>query len=94
MPQDAFPGPSIETLNSIPPEAFKLIPFEAPPPGVVPNFEHPSTRVPVILGVSIAFLVIATLCLSIRIYTKLYIAKKWIWDDSKTSSICHPNCIL
>jgi hypothetical protein len=77
MPQDTYLGPSIGILNNVPPEALKVIPFVAPPPGVVLNFEHPTYRVPIILGVSIAFFVIATLCLGIRIHTKLAIEKKW-----------------
>ncbi|KAF2446585.1 hypothetical protein P171DRAFT_483919 [Karstenula rhodostoma CBS 690.94] len=81
MPQHIYSGPSIDIVKSLSPEAFRVIPLAAAPSGVVPDFENPSTRVPVILGVSIASLVSATLCLGIRVHTKLYIMKKWKWDD-------------
>lgn len=78
-----YSGPSIDILKSLPPEALKVIPLAQPPPGVKANFENPPTRVPVILGVSSTYLVIATICLGIRTHTKIVIAKKWGWDDSK-----------
>ncbi len=81
MAPNPYTGPSIALLKNLPPEAYKTIPFEQPPLGVTPNFENPPTRVPVILGVSITYLVISSICLSIRIYMKTIIVKKWRWDD-------------
>lgn len=83
MPKETYSGPSVDLLKSLPPEAYKIIPFAQPPPSVKANFENPPTRVPVILGVSITYLVIATLCLGIRAHAKIAIVKKWKWDDSK-----------
>ena len=63
-------------LEIIPPALLKTIPAGQPPPGTVPNFADPPTHVPVVLGVSVAFIVLAIFCFSIRIYTKLVILKK------------------
>ena len=68
-------------IQSMPPVLLKTLPAGQPPPGVRPSFAEPPTRVPVILGVGIAFVVLAVLCFSVRIYTKLAIAKNWQWDD-------------
>jgi hypothetical protein len=86
MPKDYYNGASIELLKSLPPEAYQTIPFAQPPPGVEANFENPPSRVPVILGISITYLVITTLCLGIRAHSKLAIARRWKWDDSKCNS--------
>ena len=69
-----------EELGSLSPALLAQIPAATPPSGVQPNFTNPETRVPVILGVGIAFLVLAISCYSIRIYTKVS-AKRWSWDD-------------
>lgn len=77
---EAYTGPDIGLLNTLPPELYKTIPFVQPPPGVVANFQNPATRGPVSLGISITYLVIASICLGIRIYTPTFIVKKWKWD--------------
>ena len=68
-------------IESIPPAVLKTIPAGQPPPGIEPNFAHPSSRAPVVVGVMVALSVLATFCFSIRIYTKLAIKKNWKWDD-------------
>ncbi|MCJ1379010.1 hypothetical protein MMC17_002109 [Xylographa soralifera] len=68
-------------IGSIPLAVLKTTPAGQPPLGIQPNFADPPTRVPVILGVGIAFIVLAVICFSLRIYTKLAIAKNWKWDD-------------
>ena len=70
-----------KSLESIPLVLLKTIPAGQPPSGIVPNFADPPTRVPVVLGLSVAFIILAIFCFSIRIYTKLVIAKKWNWAD-------------
>jgi hypothetical protein len=92
MPGETYDGPSIQILKSLPPELYKTIPFAQPPPGVEAKFDHPPTRVPVILGVSIAYLVIATLCLGTRTYAKAFIVKKWRWDDSESNLTALMSC--
>ena len=68
-------------IESIPLAELMTIPAGTPPPGIKPDFADPPTRVPVILGVSITFFVLAIFCVSIRIYTKLAVVKNWKWDD-------------
>jgi len=70
-------------IESIPPAVVKTLPAGQPPPGVKPNFTHPATRVPIVLAVGIAFVALAVVCFSIRIYTKLTMRKKWKWDDGE-----------
>lgn len=70
-----------KVIESIPLAVLKITPAETPPLGIRPDFVNPTTRVPVILGISIAFLVLAIFYFSIRIFTKLVIVKKWKWDD-------------
>ena len=70
-------------IESIPSVLLKTLPAGQPPRGIQPNFADPPTRIPVILGVCTAFIVLAVICFTIRIYTKLVISKKWKWDDGK-----------
>ena len=70
-----------QLIQSIPPALLGTLPAGQPPPGIQPDFADPPTRVPVILGVGITFAVLAVICFSIRIYTKLAITKNWKWDD-------------
>lgn len=53
------------------------------PPGVIPNFDHPQSRVidlriglPICLGVALIFVLL-------RLYVKLAIIKMWNWDDGE-----------
>lgn len=73
-------------VKSIPPALLKTLPAGQPPKGIKPNFADPPTRVPEILGVCTAFIVLTLVCFAIRIYTKLAIAKEWKWDDCKWCS--------
>ena len=76
-------------IESIPPVLWKTIPAGQPPPGIQADFKDPPTMVPIILGVSIAFMTLAVFCFSIRIYTKLVMTNNWRWDDCELLS-----CIL
>ncbi|KAI9656910.1 MAG: hypothetical protein M1821_003549 [Bathelium mastoideum] len=78
-------GIDLKVLENLPPDLLRKIPAGQPPSGVEPNFSHPPTLVPVVLGVSSTFLAIAFLCFALRIYTKLLIVKKWKWDDLSCS---------
>ena len=58
-------------------------PAGRPPPGVRPNFVDPeSLRTPVI-AINVIFLVLATLAVVMRVYTKRTIARAVGWDDCK-----------
>lgn len=73
--------PSI--VKDLPPALLDSLPGGSPPPGVVPDFENPESRVPAIVGVEAAFTAIALIVISIRMYTKLAVMKAWKWDDGK-----------
>ena len=73
-------------IESIPPAVLQTLPAGQPPVGIEPNFAHPSTRVPVVLGVGIVFSLLAVFCFSVRIYTRLIIKKKWKWDDGASDT--------
>lgn len=68
-------------IESLSPAVLRTIPGSPPPPGIQPNFADPASRVPVILGVSIAFGALAVACFSVRIYTKFAVVANWRWDD-------------
>jgi hypothetical protein len=72
-----------QTIADLPPGLLKTIPAAQPPPGIQPNFSNPETQVPAMLGVGIAFLALALICFTIRIYTKATISKNYRWDDGK-----------
>lgn len=70
-------------IESIPLALLKTLPAGQPPQGIQPNFADPPTRVPIILCVCTAFIFLAIICFTVRIYTKLAISKNWKWDDGK-----------
>lgn len=70
-------------IETIPLAVLEITAAGQAPPGTLPNFANPPTRVPVILDIGIGFLLLAFICFLIRIYTKLAIAKTWKWDDCK-----------
>lgn len=60
---------------------YANLPAGAPPPGVMPNFDHPATRaieahigMGICIGVTLVFVVL-------RLYVKLAITHMWGWDD-------------
>ena len=75
--------PYAKIIESLSPEELETTPAGQPPAGVQPNFAHPQTLVPTILGTLITLFALTCICFSIRIYTKIFIAKKLKWDDSE-----------
>ena len=63
------------------------LPAGKPPPGVTPNFAHPYTDGPVLVGVGGAFTALALFFVSARIHTKLRFVRKWSPDDSKLGEV-------
>jgi hypothetical protein len=60
------------------------LPAMAPPEGVVPNFENPdSLRQP---ELAVVQLIVATLAVAIRIFTKYFIVRKMLVEDCKLSN--------
>ena len=72
--------PTIPT--GLTPQQLEITPAALPPPGVIPNFQHPATRISDVIGIALPFLVIATAFLSIRAYMKIAVLKKWRPEDS------------
>jgi hypothetical protein len=61
------------------------MPALAPPPGVVPNFIDPPTNRAAIFVVFVTCLVIMTLAVAIRMYTKIFMLKKLAIEDCEYS---------
>jgi hypothetical protein len=72
-----------KVIESIPFEMLRTLPGAQPPPGTEPNFAHPQTRVPVVLGIGSTFLFLALSCFTLRMYMKLIVLKKLKWDDGE-----------
>jgi hypothetical protein len=79
--------PDVSALKALPPQALMQIPGEAPPPGVVPNFANPISNVPLILGLSYFFFAVASICFLLRIWMRVFIVKRWQWDDCKSANV-------
>ena len=60
-----------------------------PPPHVMPNFVNPPSQRGVNLACNIFCLTVATLCVLIRLHTKIFIQRSPGWDDRKQ----HPSII-
>ena len=56
-------------------------PMLPPPPGVKSNFERPVTRIPSYNAIIIIPLILASLFVVLRIYTRAWISKSLGWDD-------------
>jgi hypothetical protein len=54
-----------------------------PPPGVIPNFEHPESRGNQVVVTIAVLLPLATLVLSLRLYTRRMIVRTMGSDDCK-----------
>lgn len=68
---------------------YANLPAGAPPPGVMPNFDHPATRaieahigMGICIGVTLVFVVL-------RLYVKLAITHMWGWDDCESFESFH-----
>ena len=57
-----------------------------PPPGVVPNFAHPTTRAGSLLAINIVCLAVAGLFVAARHYSKYYLGTRKLDLDDGTSS--------
>ncbi len=61
------------------------IPALQPPPGVIPNFNDPYTRGPVLIALSAVAIAIMYLFVIIRLYCKVWVHRKVSWDDRKST---------
>ena len=67
------------------PVDYANLPAGSPPPGVLPNFEHPDSRateVYVAIGICMS---ITLIFIILRLYVKLCVTHLWGWDDGKLS---------
>jgi len=65
---------------------FWDMPFGVPPPGVIPNFTDPETRVSRIDVSAAVCLPLIIIFASTRLYAKAIIVKRRSWDDGM---LCH-----
>jgi hypothetical protein len=63
--------------------AFQHIPATIPPPGVTPDFENPESRGSVHIITGAVLLALMMLFYAIRIYAKVFVIKRFHWDDCK-----------
>lgn len=62
-------------------------PALAPPPGVVPNLTNPPNNNPLAIGVLTACAAVATLCLLLRAYARVWLARKLQVEESMYFSL-------
>lgn len=62
------------------------MPALQPPAGMISNFDNPFSFYPWILAIGIISMVLMTLAVVIRIYTKVFIMKSMKHEDCKCSS--------
>lgn len=60
-------------------------PALAPPEGVTPQFDHPPNRNSLAWGVTTACMVIATICLLLRLYARLWREKKIHVEEGRST---------
>lgn len=84
---------SLDQLYSLPLEAQIEIlngPALPPPPGIISNLEHPANRNSMTQAMLTFCLVITTLAMILRAYTKLLIFRKVLIEDGTSIPWC-PN---
>lgn len=78
-----------------------LKPALTPPPGVIPNFQQPYTLLPYVELTIAGGIAITTILVAARVFVKVRLMKKWLWEDSTcifgwvgthllTSAFCFP----
>lgn len=63
--------------------ASQHVPATIPPPGVTPDFENPESRGSVHIITGAVLLALMILFYAIRIYAKVFVIKRFHWDDCK-----------
>ena len=69
------------------PSDYANLPVGAPPPGVVPNFDHPQSRATeayIAMGICIGLTLVVVV---LRIYVKLAVTHMWGWDDCESGEM-------
>lgn len=79
------PRPIAAMAQRMDPSYYANLPAGSPPPGVIPNFDHPQSRAfEVHTGMGICIGVTSVLVL-LRVYVKLAVTHMWGWDDCESS---------
>ena len=77
--------PEITTVNTASRAVYTLTspptPGLTPPPGVIPNFHEPYTLQPYVALVIPACIIATTLVVGARMFVKIRIVKKLLWED-------------
>lgn len=63
--------------------AFENHPAGKPPPGVVPNFEHPEDKSRIFIAVGSVLFSLMWLSVMNRFYVRWFINKKLVWGDGE-----------
>lgn len=71
----------VDILKQLPPEALATTPALAPPPGIIPNPEHPISRGHLLIVVNSIVAAIMVICYVIRVYTRAIIQRRVAWSD-------------
>lgn len=58
-----------------------VLPGLMPAPGVTPNFVNPYSIAPTLKVINLLFMVLTSLTVLVRMYTKVFIIKKRGWSD-------------
>ena len=73
-------------FKEVPPDQLHMLaelPALQPPPGITSNFVDPVTNGYQLVGVGSFLLALMILFVLNRFYTKIFISKKFKWDDRK-----------
>lgn len=64
-----------------------LTPALEPPPGLAPNFVNPPTQLPAVIAGSAFVLAIVTISVFLRVFTKVYIVRKFYLEDCEPGNL-------
>ena len=73
-------------LAEIPPSILDTYPALAPPAGVEPNFVNPEDRGYILNSVATVLFCLMVCLFANRIYTRLFIIRKFAWDDCECAA--------
>lgn len=71
-------------------EAILEGPGLKPPPGVVPNFVDPPSQSAANVATQSICMILGTVCVFIRLYTRFFIVRSHGWEDCKQSKEAGP----
>ena len=62
------------------------LPFHPPPPGITANYVNPESQGGLLVGIGLTFLSLMICLVAMRLYTKVFVARRWDLEDSRSSS--------